>query len=201
MSEMLTVSKVLSDARALGIKLAPRSFWNYCEQGLLPKGRKLPGCGNCTYFPADTLLQLYVVLLLKDLKVPHSILIEACSDPTLMTHLKDRRPESLPPISHSKRRVAEEYKNVLLETVKRAISAEPPCAAPIVDSVLPPITSTSSSSSTVTTPAEVKGRKFRDAPEVAPEVTPEVTPQVTPEKPTQSGLKKGKQSGRGATKA
>jgi hypothetical protein len=166
---MLTISKVLSDARALGIKLAPRSFWNYCEQGLLPKGRKLPGHGNCTYFPADTLLQLYVVLLLKDLRVPHSILVgppgsgQSRLIEALLIHLKDRRPESLPSISQSKRRVAEEYKNVLLETVKRAISirAEPPCAAPMVDKVLPP--------STVKTVAEVKGRKFRDAPEVTPE--------------------------------
>jgi hypothetical protein len=160
MPEMLTISKVLSDARALGIKLAPRSFWNYCEQGLLPKGRKLPGRGNCTYFPADTLLQLYVVLLLKDLRVPHSILVEACSDPNLMIHLKDRRPESLPSLNESKRRVTEEYKKALLETVKRAISAEPPCAA------------STPSSSTVRTLTGSKGRKFREAPEVAP-VTPE----------------------------
>jgi hypothetical protein len=193
MSEMLTVSKLLGDAKTLGIKLSPRSFWNYCEQGLLPEGRKLPGRGNCAYFPADALLQLYVVVLLKDLKVPRSILVgpgsgsECMFIKALLIHLKDRRPESLPPISQSKRRLAEEYKNVLLETVKKTISAEPPCAAPIV----------ASSSSTVTTLVESKGRKFREAPEVAPEVTPE----VTPEKPTQSGLKKGKQSGRGATKA
>jgi hypothetical protein len=184
MVEMLTVSKVLSDAKTLGIRLSPRSFWSYCEQGLLPKGKKLSGYGNCSYFPADTLSRLYVLLLFKHLRVPHSFLVEACSN--FVSEASALRRESLPPISQSKRRVTEEYKRALLDIVKRAIN--------ISVEVLPPITT---SSNTVKTLVEVKGRKFRDEPEGAPEVTPE----VTPEKPTQSGLKKGKQSGRAATKA
>ena len=50
---MLVLTEVLEEARRLGVKCTPRTFWKYHSMHLLPAGKKRGGRGNVLYFPDD----------------------------------------------------------------------------------------------------------------------------------------------------
>lgn len=64
METMLTVVELMEQARKLGVRIAPRTFWKYAALGLVPTGRKIYGRGNVLYFPDDTPKRLYVIQVL-----------------------------------------------------------------------------------------------------------------------------------------
>jgi hypothetical protein len=130
MSEiLLTVSDLLREAKRLGIKLSPRTFWSYCEQGLLPEGRKLPGRGNCLYFEGNALSHLYAVVLFKSLRLSKGIVASPGSGKThlllktMKAALEGCGADSLPPIDEGRRRVETELRRTLFVALQNAFSA------------------------------------------------------------------------------
>lgn len=58
---MKTVGEILEQAQRLGLDCSERTFWKYHQMRLLPKGRKIQGRGNATYFPDETVLRLWII--------------------------------------------------------------------------------------------------------------------------------------------
>lgn len=50
---MLVLTEVLNEARRVGLKCTPRTFWKYHSMELVPAGKKRGGRGNVPYFPDD----------------------------------------------------------------------------------------------------------------------------------------------------
>jgi len=68
---MLTATEVLDEARRIGAKTALQTFWKYVRLGLIPKGSKIRGHGNVSFYPPDTPQRLKEIQTLsKDLKLP-----------------------------------------------------------------------------------------------------------------------------------